>query len=191
MVFNFECKQMYPIFGFAKCCWSIHFNVVRLGKNAHSKQRKAIPTQTLQFHVNCRCPASLTSIQAQCIFSIYVLVWSNIRNNFGCRQGRKTDQNIQILRMLKKNNQQNLLKLFKLFFAFSNPSNFVAVRFVSLKKCTSNCTSVLLILLFTSRYIFQRKSKVCGILVGFIDFFKWAFQKKTGGFFVWVQSHQH
>jgi len=42
---------MYPIVGFAKCRWSIHFNVVRLGKNAHSKQRKATPTQTLQFHV--------------------------------------------------------------------------------------------------------------------------------------------
>jgi len=36
------------------------------------------------------------------------------------------------------------------FSLFSSPSNFVAVRFVSLKKCTSNCTSVMLILRFAS-----------------------------------------
>ena len=42
---------------------------------------------------------------------------------------------------------------------FSSPSDFVAVRSVSLKKFTVSCTSVLLILLFTSYYIFQRKSK--------------------------------
>jgi len=51
MAFKFEGKEMYPIFVFAKCCWSIHSTVVRLGKNAHSKQRNATPTQTLQFHV--------------------------------------------------------------------------------------------------------------------------------------------
>jgi len=28
---------MYPIFVFAKRCWSVHSKVVRLGKNAHSK----------------------------------------------------------------------------------------------------------------------------------------------------------
>jgi len=37
---------MYPIFIFAKRCWSIHSTVVRLGKNARSKQRKATPKQT-------------------------------------------------------------------------------------------------------------------------------------------------
>jgi len=62
MAFKFEGKEMYPIFGFAKCCWSIHSDVARLGKNAHSKQRKATPTQTMQFHVKCRCRASSTSI---------------------------------------------------------------------------------------------------------------------------------
>ena len=33
---------------------------------------------------------------------------------------------------------------------FSSPSSFVAVRFVSLKKCPVKCTSLLLILLLTS-----------------------------------------
>jgi len=48
MDFKFEGKEMYSIIAFAKCCWSVHLG---LGKNAHSKQRKATPTQTLQFHV--------------------------------------------------------------------------------------------------------------------------------------------
>jgi len=51
MTFKFEGKELYPIFVFVKCCWSIHSKVVRLGCNAHSKRRKATPTQTLQFYV--------------------------------------------------------------------------------------------------------------------------------------------
>jgi len=54
MPFKFEGKEMYPIFVFANF-WSIHSKVVRLGKNAHSKQRKTISTQTLQFHVKFIC----------------------------------------------------------------------------------------------------------------------------------------
>jgi len=43
---------MYPIFAFSKCCCSIHSKVVRFGKNAHSKQRKAAPTNSaVQRHV--------------------------------------------------------------------------------------------------------------------------------------------
>jgi len=47
MALKFEVKEIYPIFVFAKCCWSM----VRLGKNAHIKQKKVTPTQPLQFHV--------------------------------------------------------------------------------------------------------------------------------------------
>jgi len=54
MPFKFEGKGMYPIFVFANF-WSIHSKVVRLGKNAHSKQRKTISTQTLQFYVKLIC----------------------------------------------------------------------------------------------------------------------------------------
>jgi len=49
--FESEGKKMYPIFVFAKSCWSIHSKVVRFAKHAHNKQRKATPTQTLPFHV--------------------------------------------------------------------------------------------------------------------------------------------
>jgi len=51
MAFQLAGKEMYPIFVFAKCCWSIHSKVVKLGNNVHSKQRKATPTQTPQFHL--------------------------------------------------------------------------------------------------------------------------------------------
>ena len=65
MAFKFEGKEMYPIFVFAKCCWSIHSTVVRLGKKAHTKQRNATPTQTLQFHVKF--------MYMPCYFSIYIV----------------------------------------------------------------------------------------------------------------------
>jgi len=55
---------MYPISVFANF-WSIHSKVVRLGKNAHSKQRKTISTQTLQLSFMSSlsaCPASLSCI---------------------------------------------------------------------------------------------------------------------------------
>jgi len=51
MAFKCQAKEMYPIFVFAKYCWSIHSKVIRLGKNAKRKQRKATPIQTPQFHV--------------------------------------------------------------------------------------------------------------------------------------------
>jgi len=51
MAFKFEGKQIDPILVLEKCCWSIQSEVVRLGKNVHSKKKKTIPTQTLQFHV--------------------------------------------------------------------------------------------------------------------------------------------
>jgi len=51
MAFKSEGKRMNPIFVFATCGWSIHSKVVRFGKHAHNKQRKATPTQTLPFHV--------------------------------------------------------------------------------------------------------------------------------------------
>jgi len=51
MTFAFEGKEMYPIFVFAQCCWSIHSKEVRLGTHAHSEQTKITPTQTLQCHV--------------------------------------------------------------------------------------------------------------------------------------------
>ena len=40
MAFKIEGKEMYPIFVYAKCCWSIHSKLVRLGKHAHSRQER-------------------------------------------------------------------------------------------------------------------------------------------------------
>jgi len=62
MPFKFEGKEMYPIFVFANF-WTIRSQVVRLGKNAHSKQKKNISTQTLQYRVKFIC--------MPCWFSIY------------------------------------------------------------------------------------------------------------------------
>jgi len=51
MAFKSEGKEMYPIFVLAKSCGSINSKVIRIGKHAHNKHRKATPTQTLPFHV--------------------------------------------------------------------------------------------------------------------------------------------
>jgi len=51
---------------------------------------------------------------------------------------------------LKKVTSRIYSNCWNYFSLFSSPSNFVAVRLVSFKKCTVNCTSVLLILLLTS-----------------------------------------
>ena len=45
---------------------------------------------------------------------------------------------------------------------FFKSFKFRCCSFCFIKKCTANCTSVLLILLFASWYIFQRKSKEWG-----------------------------
>jgi len=51
------------------------FESVRLGKHAHSKQRKATPTQPLQFHVKFMCMACQCSIH-RVYFSTFGWVWS-------------------------------------------------------------------------------------------------------------------
>jgi len=70
MAFDIEGKEMYTAFVFAKFCWSVHSKVGRLGKHAHSKQRKATPTQPLQFHIKFMCMT--------CQFSIYRVNFFNI-----------------------------------------------------------------------------------------------------------------
>jgi len=51
---------------------------------------------------------------------------------------------------LKKITSRTYSQVFVILLFFSSPSNFVAVHFVSIKKCRVNCTSVLLILLLTA-----------------------------------------
>ena len=50
MAFKFECKELFPIFVFAKCCWLDHSKRVRLGKNvqtekSHSHTNSAVSRQ--------------------------------------------------------------------------------------------------------------------------------------------------
>jgi len=149
MAFKFKVKKCTPIFVFAKCCWLVHSKVVRLGNNAHSKQRKATPTQTLQFHVKF--------MYMPCWFSIYIVYFFNIWFWYGLTSETAWMQRRQ-KNWLKHTDFTELKKItveltqtVRIILYFSSPSNFVAVRFVSFKKCTVNCTSVLLI--FGSNYI--------------------------------------
>jgi len=47
MAFEFEGKEMHPIFVFAKCCWSIHSKVVRLGKQVQQREKSYSHTHKL------------------------------------------------------------------------------------------------------------------------------------------------
>jgi len=82
MAFKIEGKEMYLIFVFAKCCWSVHSYVVRFGKHA-----KTIAAQTLQFH-EVYVHAVLVQ-HLQCIFSTYDLGMVQNVERFICREGRK------------------------------------------------------------------------------------------------------
>ena len=88
MAFKIEGKEIHPIFVFAKCCWSVHSAVVRLGKHAHSKQRKTIPTQTVQFHFKFMCMPGQFSIYIVHFFNIWFGMVQNQRK-LRCREGRK------------------------------------------------------------------------------------------------------
>ena len=85
MAFKSEGKEMYAIFVFAKCSWSIHSKVVRFGKHAHSHS-----------HTNSAVSRQVYVAYMPCQFSIYVENFFNIwfgrvqhQKEFGCREGRK------------------------------------------------------------------------------------------------------
>jgi len=84
MAFKSEGKEMYPIFVFAKRCWSIHPKVVRFGKLAD--REKPLPHKLCRF-TSSLCPARSASIWR--IFSTYGLVWSNIRNSSDSEKAEK------------------------------------------------------------------------------------------------------
>ena len=68
---------------------------------------------------------------------------------------------------------------------FSSLSNFVAVRFVSLKKCTANRTSVLLTLLLLHSTFFKGE-----VVWNFWCFFLSGLFEKKRAFFGWIQLHR-
>ena len=119
MAFQFESKEMQATPSlYSQCCWSVHSKVVRIGKSANSKQRKATPTQALHFNVKF--------MYMPCQFSIYVvyflnilygLVWSNIRISLDAEKAEKLMKIYRLYRA-EKEYEQNLLKLYKLFFSF-------------------------------------------------------------------------
>jgi len=69
---------MYPIFVVA---------VLLVNKHAHSRQRKATPTQTLPLQVKPACPASSAFFSE--FFQHNGLVWSNIRNSLDAEKAEK------------------------------------------------------------------------------------------------------
>jgi len=81
---------MYPIFVFAKCCWSIHSKVVKLGKNAHSKQKNHSHTSSVvsrQIYVHALLVQHLYSV----FFRYMVWYCPTFETAWGCREGRKID----------------------------------------------------------------------------------------------------
>jgi len=103
MAFKFEGKEMYPIFVFAKCCWLLHSKVVRLGNNAHSKQRKATPKQTLQFHVKFMYMPCWFTIYIVCFFNIWFWFGSNIRNSLDAEKAEKSIKTYRFYRVEEDN----------------------------------------------------------------------------------------
>ena len=63
--------------------------MVRLDKNAHSKQRKATPTQPLQFHVKFMYMPCYFSIYIVYFFNIWFGICSNIRNSLDVKKAEK------------------------------------------------------------------------------------------------------
>jgi len=87
MAFKFEGKETYPIFVFAKCCWSIHSKVARLW------QERAEQTENGHSHTAVSRQVYVHALLVQhlhtrYIFSTYGLVWSNIRNSFNAEKAK-------------------------------------------------------------------------------------------------------
>ena len=123
---------MCPIIVFAKSCWSIHSEVVKLARMRTANREKPLPRKLCSFTSRlCTCPASSTSMQAQCIFSTYGLAWSNIRNSLDAEKEEKLIKKKQFSKLKKVTSRiySNCSNYSSLFC----PSRFVAVRFVSLK----------------------------------------------------------
>jgi len=70
--------------------------VVRLGKHAHSKQRKLFPHKLCSFMSSlCASPAGSASTECS-FFNIRFGIVQN-QEKFRCREGRKIGQNILIV----------------------------------------------------------------------------------------------
>jgi len=177
MAFNIEDREMYPIFDFAMCFWSIHSKLVRLGKHANSKQKSQSHTTSAvsrQVYVHALLVQHLLSA-----FFKYLVrygptseaVWILIRQKNWLKYNAFTELNKITSKIYSSCSNYSYL--------FWSPSKFVAVRFVWLKKIYSYLYQCAAHSTFYSIVDFSKEKGKNGFLV---VFFKWAFSKKPGCF---------
>jgi len=86
MAFKIKGKEMYPIFDFTMCCWSVHSQMVRHAKHTH--REKPFLHKFCSFTSYLRaCLACSASIE--CVFSIYDLVCPKIRKRLDVEKAEK------------------------------------------------------------------------------------------------------
>jgi len=184
MAFKIKGKEMYPIYVFTMCCWSVRCKC-KAWKACTLQTEKPLPHNLCSFISSLYvCPAS--SASTECIFSIYDLVSSKIRKSLDAEKAenlvkiKNTDcadlKNITIKIYLSCSIYSYLL--FKSF-------KFHCCSFCLIKKNTVNCTNILLLFIFLllSRF-FKGKVKSC-LYGGFYCFYSSGlFQKNQGRFFL-------
>ena len=109
-------KKIYPIFVFESVVGKFTPRWHGLASMRAANREKPLAHKLRSFKSSlCTCPASSASIE--CIFSVYRLVWPNIRKSFYAEMAEKL---IKIYRFYRaeEDNQQNLLILFELFLTF-------------------------------------------------------------------------
>ena len=147
---------MYPIFVFAKCCWSNYSKVIRLGKNAHSNQRKDSHTKSAVSSL-CACPASSASIYSS-VFFLY-MVWHGPTSETASVHRRQKNwlkyTDFTELKTITGRIHSNCSNYSYLFF---KSFKFRCCSFCFIKKICSYLYKCAAYLLFTSLYIFRRKS---------------------------------
>jgi len=177
MAFKFEGKEMCPIFVFANCCWSIHSKVVRLGKNAHNKQRKATPTETAvsrQVYVHALIVQHLYSVFFQS------MVWYGPSSETAWTQRRQKNWS-------KYTDFTKLKNITIKIYLNKSWSNFVTARFVSLKNNLQLTVQVRCLFHFLLHSIVFKGKVKNGIFSGFYCWFLSGLSKTTGDLF-WLGS---
>jgi len=139
MAFKFGGKEMYLIFVFAKCCWSIDSRVVRFGKK---QAEKTTPSRENHSHTNSAVTRQvcIDALLVQHLYSVFFkyMVWYGPTSETAWMQRRQKNwlKYTAFTELKKKTNRiySNCSNYSSLFF---NPSNFLAVRSVSLKNIYS------------------------------------------------------
>jgi len=86
MAFEIEGKEMYPIFVFAKCCWSIQSKVVKTWQACAQRTEKPLPYKLCSYTSSlCTCPASSRQVYAHALH----IVWCGPTSETVCMQRRQ------------------------------------------------------------------------------------------------------